>query len=103
VTRLTTEAVASLLGVRPSTVHESKEPAMRTAVKHRFQPHRSDAAVPTLICRTCKGFYDDPSHLELSFADCECYHDCRSCSQSGDWHVHAGEPCPVHPDAPGDR
>jgi hypothetical protein len=36
-------------------------------------------------------------------ATCECYHDCRDCSLSGDWHVHPGEPCPVHPDAAGDR
>jgi hypothetical protein len=39
---------------------------------------------------------------------CECYHTCAedpatACSLSGDWHVHPGEPCPVHPDAPGDR
>lgn len=34
---------------------------------------------------------------------CECYHTCgedgAGCSHSGDWHVHEGEPCPVHPDA----
>lgn len=36
-------------------------------------------------------------------AICECYMDCRDCSLSGDWHVHPGEPCPVHPDAPGDH
>ena len=30
---------------------------------------------------------------------CECYHSCGSCSHSGDWHTHEGEPCPVHPDA----
>lgn len=34
---------------------------------------------------------------------CECYYDCRDCSRSGSWHVHAGEPCPIHPDAPGDH
>jgi hypothetical protein len=34
---------------------------------------------------------------------CECYCDCRDCSLSGEWHVHPGKPCPVHPDAPGDR
>jgi hypothetical protein len=41
-------------------------------------------------------------------ADCECYHTCaedpdEACSLSGEWHVHPGEPCPVHPDAPGDH
>lgn len=41
-------------------------------------------------------------------ADCTCYHTCaedpnEACSLSGEWHVHPGEPCPVHPDAPGDR
>lgn len=39
---------------------------------------------------------------------CECVFSCAddpatACSLSGDWHVHPGEPCPVHPDAPGDR
>lgn len=43
-----------------------------------------------------------------AMAYCLCYHSCMEdprtgCSLSGDWHVHAGEPCPVHPDAPGDR
>ena len=41
-------------------------------------------------------------------ADCTCRLDCRDdartrCSLSGEWHVHPGEPCPVHPEAPGDR
>ena len=32
---------------------------------------------------------------------CECLHDCRACSKSGiEWHVHAGEDCTVHPEAP---
>lgn len=39
---------------------------------------------------------------------CECYFDCAEnpstgCSLTGSWHVHAGEPCAAHPDAPGDR
>lgn len=39
---------------------------------------------------------------------CECVHTCAedpdtACSLSGEWHIHPGEPCPVHPDAPGDR
>lgn len=39
---------------------------------------------------------------------CECYLNCEEdefncCELSGQWHVHPGEPCPVHPDAPGDR
>jgi hypothetical protein len=43
-----------------------------------------------------------------SAADCTCYHTCAenpatACSLSGEWHVHPGEPCPVHLDAPGDR
>lgn len=41
-------------------------------------------------------------------AECLCIVDCdddpdTACSLSGDWHVHPGEPCPVHPDAPGDH
>ncbi len=39
---------------------------------------------------------------------CECVYSCADdpttrCSLSGEWHVHPGEPCTVHPDAPGDR
>jgi len=41
--------------------------------------------------------------LRAEVAACTCYHDCRNCSLSGDWHVHPGEECPVHPEAPGDR
>jgi len=33
-------------------------------------------------------------------ADCTCYFDCRADSNSGAWHQHEDEPCPVHPDAP---
>jgi hypothetical protein len=45
---------------------------------------------------------------DLKAAECWCYRNCAenpatACSLSGRWHVHAGEPCPVHPDAPGDR
>jgi hypothetical protein len=50
------------------------------------------------------------NNLEAKMAldPCECYLDCaedpdNACSLSGDWHVHPGEPCPVHPDAPGDE
>lgn len=44
---------------------------------------------------------------EPDSGDCLCYHSCAddprsACSLSGDWHVHAGERCPTHPDAPGD-
>lgn len=40
-------------------------------------------------------------------AECACYFACaedpqRGCSLSGQWHVHPGERCLVHPDAPGD-
>jgi hypothetical protein len=39
---------------------------------------------------------------------CECIYSCSddpatACGLSGEWHVHPGELCPVHPDAPGDR
>lgn len=39
---------------------------------------------------------------------CTCVRDCdddphTACSLSGTWHVHPGEPCPVHPEAEGDR
>jgi hypothetical protein len=41
-------------------------------------------------------------------AECTCHHTCADdpeirCSLSGEFHVHPDEPCPVHPDAPGDR
>ena len=44
----------------------------------------------------------------LHWSDCTCVHTCAedpptACSLSGEWHVHPGDPCPVHPDAPGDR
>jgi hypothetical protein len=46
--------------------------------------------------------------IKMALDPCECYLDCdedsdNACSLSGCWHVHPGEPCPVHPDAPGDR
>ena len=56
---------------------------------------------------------EPPSYVDRSLLDlddryysppkpvCECYHDCRDCSLTGGWHVHQGEPCPIHPDAPG--
>lgn len=36
---------------------------------------------------------------------CECFFSCgddpqSECSNSGTWHQHSSEPCPVHPDAP---
>lgn len=34
---------------------------------------------------------------------CVCYLDCRDCSLTGEWHVHPGEPCAAHPEAPGDH
>ena len=42
------------------------------------------------------------------YALCECRFDCNDdpatrCSLSGEWHVHPGAKCPVHPDAPGDQ
>lgn len=37
--------------------------------------------------------------FRITQATCECYMSCDSCSHSGDWHTHEGEPCPVHPDA----
>jgi hypothetical protein len=41
-------------------------------------------------------------------ADCQCIFSCADdpqtmCSLSGEFHVHPEWPCPVHPDAPGDR
>lgn len=41
-------------------------------------------------------------------AACECIYSCADdpateCSLSGQWHVHPGWPCAVHPDAPGDH
>jgi hypothetical protein len=32
--------------------------------------------------------------------DCNCYKDCHADSQSGNWHQHEDEPCPVHDTAP---
>jgi hypothetical protein len=48
---------------------------------------------------TPNGRTDLMSHLR----DCTCHHDCDDCPLSGDWHVHPGEPCPVHPDVPVDN
>jgi hypothetical protein len=47
-------------------------------------------------------------HVTANAADCTCYHTCAedpgtACSLSGEWHVHPGEPCPVHPGVPGDH
>lgn len=52
--------------------------------------------------------FDKITFARDNSADCTCYMDCWSdarnrCSLSGEWHVHPGEPCPVHPDAPGDH
>jgi hypothetical protein len=49
------------------------------------------------------GWYQMPRH-DL----CECRRNCgddpaTKCSLDGEWHVHPGEPCPVHPDAEGDE
>jgi hypothetical protein len=46
--------------------------------------------------------------LREDVANCTCIHTCAedpatACSLSGRWHVHPDEPCPAHPDAPGDR
>jgi hypothetical protein len=46
--------------------------------------------------------------IRRAAAECTCHHTCAEdprirCSLSGEWHVHPGEPCPVHPDAPGDH
>lgn len=48
----------------------------------------------------------DLSATDLAMT-CECRHTCAedprtACGLSGDWHVHQGDRCPVHPDAPGD-
>jgi len=54
-----------------------------------------------------------PTEIE-NIGDCVCVHTCAedaatSCSLSGQWHVHPDDgsgtfgPCPIHPDAPGDR
>ena len=71
---------------------ERAEKSVHTALKvlEEHWPTRSDA------CSRCETGL------------CTCYHTCMEdpetgCSLSGDFHVHAGEPCPVHPDAPGDR
>lgn len=43
-------------------------------------------------------------HPSASIGVCECRHTCladpaTACSLSGDWHLHTGERCPVHPEA----
>jgi hypothetical protein len=45
---------------------------------------------------------------DFDISACACVFSCAddpetACSLSGDFHVHAGDPCLVHPDAPGDR
>jgi hypothetical protein len=52
--------------------------------------------------------FDKITFARSNSADCTCIMDCQdhpptACSLSGEWHVHPGEPCPVHPDAPGDH
>lgn len=45
---------------------------------------------------------DGEERHRLSAAYCTCYWDCRDCGLTGSPHVHPGEPCPIHPGAPGD-
>lgn len=33
---------------------------------HSFRPYRDDLGNPTLICRTCKGWYDAPQHERVT-------------------------------------
>jgi hypothetical protein len=54
------------------------------------------------------GFAHELRAVGREASSCECYLSCAedpdtACSLSGQFHVHPGEPCPVHPDAPGDR
>ncbi len=42
---------------------------------------------------------DETRQMLAETAACTCFHDCRMCSRSGDWHQHADEPCIIHPDA----
>lgn len=32
---------------------------------HAFRPYRDDLGNATLICRTCKGWYDEPQHERI--------------------------------------
>lgn len=34
--------------------------------------------------------------LAVEWDECRCYHDCHTCAQSGRWHQHGDDPCPVH-------
>lgn len=51
---------------------------------------------------------DSRRRLLREVAACTCVQFCAedpptACSLSGEPHVHPGDPCPVHPEAPGDR
>lgn len=75
-----------------------RDPVLRALDGIASQAARALATVKT----TKRG-----GRLLKSIADCTCYHTCAdnpatACSLSGGFHVHAGEPCPEHPDAPGD-
>jgi hypothetical protein len=82
---------------------------------HAYVHTPADGSAPYLVVDVDAGAEDTPLRIYLNDgrvyeqgiqlcppAACDCYYDCRSCSLSGDWHVHPGEPCSVHPDAPGD-
>lgn len=58
-----------------------------------MKPSTADPLLDTSLCRCVHTCADDPD---------------TACHLSGEWHTHPDEeggfgPCPVHPDAPGDR
>lgn len=70
----------------------------------RFQslPWREQGDIEWML-----GILEGLCEQSAAAADCECRFSCAddprtACSLSGQWHVHPGEPCYVHPNAPGD-
>jgi hypothetical protein len=93
---------------------------LRTSVAALMSEHGEDPKEDRLLAlRTGQAAYSLRSQAErrqrelaskamTQASACLCYYSCgddpeEGCSLSGGFHVHPGEACPVHPDAPGDR
>jgi hypothetical protein len=74
----------------------------------------TDRAEYELFTAAVAEHLDIEAGLKAVVGECVCVHTCAedpptACSLSGQWHVHPDDgsgtfgPCPVHPDAPGDR
>ncbi len=80
---------------RVMTAAKAEADAWLTSVIHRsgLKALQEGTVVPELPGKVERpGKVRDP--------DCNCYKDCHADSQSGNWHQHEDEPCPVHDTAP---